>query len=56
LSDLAFGYNAESVNECKESMADAIHLARRLGLEDKVVELEKKLEHYKNVFRHQMDF
>ncbi len=47
---------AAAYNECKESMADAIQLARRLGFEDKVVELEKKLEHYKNVFRHQMDF
>jgi hypothetical protein len=47
---------AAAYNDCKESMADAIHLARQLGLEDKVIELEKKLEHYKNVFRHQMDF
>lgn len=47
---------AAAYNDCKESMADAIHLARQLGLEDKVAELEKKLEHYKNVFRHQMDF
>ncbi len=47
---------AAAYNECKESMAEAIHLARKLGLEDKVAELEKKLEHYKNVFRHQMDF
>ncbi|MEW6409663.1 MAG: hypothetical protein AB1488_06065 [Nitrospirota bacterium] len=27
-----------------------------IGLEDKVAELEKKLEHYKEVFRHQMGF
>ena len=47
---------AAAYNECKESMADAIRLARELGLEDKVVELEKKLDHYKKVFRHQMDF
>ena len=47
---------AAAYNDCKESMADAIHLARQLGLQDKVLELEKKLEHYKNVFRHQMDF
>jgi len=47
---------AAAYNECKESMADAIRLARELGLEDKVIELEKKLEHYKAVFRHQMDF
>jgi hypothetical protein len=47
---------AAAYNECKESLADAIHLARELGLEDKVTELEKKLDHYKNVFRHQMDF
>lgn len=45
---------AAAYNECKESMADAICLARQLGLEDKVVELEKKLEHYKTVFRSQM--
>ncbi len=44
------------VNHLLHAMADAIHLARELGLEDKVIELEKKLEHYKNVFRHQMDF
>ena len=47
---------AAAYNECKESMADAIRLARQLGLEDKVTELEKKLEHYKEVFRHQMGF
>jgi hypothetical protein len=47
---------AAAYNDCKESMAEAIHLARELGLEDKVVELEKKLDHYKKVFRHQMDF
>ncbi len=47
---------AAAYNECKESMADAIRLARQLGLEDKVVELEKKLEHYKEVFRRQMGF
>jgi len=47
---------AAAYNECKESMADAIRLARELGLGDKVAELEKKLDHYKNVFRHQMDF
>jgi hypothetical protein len=47
---------AAAYNECKESMADAIRLARELGLEDQVVELEKKLDHYKKVFRHQMDF
>jgi hypothetical protein len=37
-------------------MAYAIRLARQLGQEDKVVELEKKLEHYKAVFRSQMGF
>lgn len=47
---------AAAYNECKESMVDAIRLARELGFEDKVVELEKKLEHYKEVFRHQMGF
>ena len=47
---------AAAYNDYKESMAEAIHLVRQLGLEDKVIELEKKLEHYKNVFRHQMDF
>ncbi len=47
---------AAAYNECKESMAEAIHLARQLGLKDKVAELEKQLEHYKNIFRHQMDF
>ena len=47
---------AAAYNDCKESMADAIRLARELGLEDKVAELEKKLEHYKEVFRHQMNF
>jgi hypothetical protein len=47
---------AATYNECKESMAEAIQLARQMGLEDKVIELEKKLEHYKHVFRHQMNF
>ncbi|MFB3887158.1 MAG: hypothetical protein ACE144_18180 [Thermodesulfobacteriota bacterium] len=47
---------AAAYNECKENMAEAIHLAREMGLKYKVTELEKKLEHYKNVFRHQMDF
>ena len=41
-------------SECKEFMAEAIRLARQLGLEDRAAELEKKLEHYKSVFRHQM--
>lgn len=47
---------AAAYNECKESMADAIRLARQLGLEDKATELEKELEHYKAVFRSQMGF
>jgi hypothetical protein len=41
-------------SECKESMTEAIRLARQLGLEERVVELEKKLSHYKAVFRSQM--
>lgn len=45
---------AGAFSDCKESMADAINLARQLRLEQKVIELEKKLEHYKNVFHHQM--
>ncbi len=45
---------AAAYNECKESIADAIRLARELGLEDKAAELEKKREHYKAVFRSQM--
>jgi hypothetical protein len=47
---------AAAYNDCKESMADAIHLARQSGLDDKVIELEEKLKHYKEVFRHQMNF
>jgi hypothetical protein len=47
---------AAAYNECKENMAEAIHLAREMGLADKVVELEKKREHYKNVFYNQMNF
>jgi hypothetical protein len=47
---------AAAYNDCKESMADAIHLARQLGLDDQVIELEKKLKHYKEVFHHQMNF
>jgi hypothetical protein len=47
---------AAAYNDCKESMADAIGLARTLGLTEKVAELEKKLEHYKAVFRSQMNF
>lgn len=43
-------------NDCKENMRDAIYLAKQLGFEQKAIELEKKLEHYKNVFRHQMNF
>jgi hypothetical protein len=45
---------AAAYSECKEFMAEAIHFARQLGLEDRVAELEKKLEHYKAVFRHQI--
>ena len=41
-------------SECKEFMTEAIRLARQLGHEDRVAELEEKLEHYKAVFRHQM--
>jgi hypothetical protein len=47
---------AAAYSDCKESMADAIHLARELGLDDKVAELEEKLKHYKEVFQHQMNF
>jgi hypothetical protein len=47
---------AAAYSDCKESMADAIHLARELGLADKVVELQEKLKHYKEVFQHQMNF
>ncbi len=47
---------AAAYNDCKEFIADAIRLARELGLDGKVVELEKKREHYKQVFRHQMNF
>jgi hypothetical protein len=47
---------AAAYNECKESIADAIRLARQLGLEDKARELEKKRQHYKEVFRSQMNF
>jgi hypothetical protein len=47
---------AAAYNECKESLAEAIRLARRLGLDAQVAELEKKREHYKNVFQHQMNF
>jgi len=35
-------------------MTEAILLARQLGFDDRAAELEKKLEHYKAVFRHQM--
>lgn len=41
-------------SDCKENMYDAIHLARQLGLEQKAIELEKRLTHFKEVFRHQM--
>lgn len=47
---------AAAYNDCKESMADAIHLARHLGLDNQVIELEKKLQHYKEVLRDQMNF
>lgn len=43
-------------NDCKESMAEAIRLSRLLGLDQNTADLEKKLTHYKNVFRHQMNF
>jgi len=45
---------AAAYSDCKESMYEAIQLARQLGLENKVIELEKKLEHYKAVFRSQL--
>jgi hypothetical protein len=47
---------AAAYNECKENMAEAIHLARDMGLGEKVAQLEKRLQHIKAVFRHQMDF
>ena len=46
---------AAAYSDCKEGMADALHLARKLGLEERAVKLERKLAHYKAVFRHQMD-
>jgi len=45
---------AAAYSECKEFMTEAILLARQLGFDDRAAELEKKLEHYKAVFRHQM--
>lgn len=41
-------------SDMKESMYDAIRLARELGLTRRVAALEKTLEHRKSVFRSQM--
>jgi len=43
-------------SDCKEGMAEAVRLARQLGLEERAAELEKKLEHCKAVFHSQMNF
>ncbi|MBI5577363.1 MAG: hypothetical protein HY896_13510 [Deltaproteobacteria bacterium] len=40
-------------SDCKESLAEAIVLARKTGLDEKVRELETKLAHYKTVYRSQ---
>lgn len=40
-------------NDCKECLDKAISLARQTGLEEKMNELENKLQHYKGVFRSQ---
>lgn len=40
-------------SDAKECFYDAIGLARRLGLEEEVDALEKRLEHIKAVFRSQ---
>lgn len=53
-------YEARSSSErtscysgAKENFYDAINLARRLGLEDEVEALDKRLAHIKAVFRSQ---
>ncbi len=40
-------------SDAKEAFYDAIALARRMGLEEEVEALEKRLEHIKAVFRSQ---
>lgn len=40
-------------SDAKECFYDAIGLARRLGMEEEVSALEKRLEHIKAVFRSQ---
>ncbi len=40
-------------SDAKEAFYDAIALARRMGLEEEVETLEKRLEHIKAVFRSQ---
>jgi hypothetical protein len=41
-------------SDMKESMSAAISLARELGLERRVAELERTLQHRKAVFRRQL--
>lgn len=41
-------------SDMKDALADAIRLARELGLTEKVAMLERVLEHRKSVFRSQM--
>lgn len=46
---------AAAYSDCKESLGAAISLALKTGLEEKAVELERKLAHCKEVFRNQFD-
>ena len=40
--------------EAKELLSGAVSMARRMGLEDEAGRLEKRLEHIRQVYQHQM--
>jgi len=52
----ALGANAAGAcfREVKELLSGAISMARRLDLEDEAIRLEKRLEHIRQVYEHQM--
>jgi len=41
-------------SEVKELLFGAISMARRLGLDDEATQLEKRMEHIRQVYEHQM--
>ena len=41
-------------SEVKEFLSGAISMAKRMGLDDEATQLEKRMEHIRQVYEHQM--